>query len=174
MGRHFGFHGHENLQGVMQTPKKTLTLHHLTPSDLLAEKLIEKDVLKSYFTFTVIRDPFKRMLSDFYWQKAHDRHKVFSNLNFSGYLDVAEQTIKERNYYEKVHFDHFRPMIDYCQDDEVLGLDEILLLENIDDELRRFPKPLGIFELPKLNSSNGKLGPFETAYNIDRVYELYS
>ena len=89
-------------------------------------------------------------------------------------MDVVEQTIKIRNFFEKMHFDHFRPMVEYCQDGEALGLNEILLLENIDNELRRLPKSLGIFDLPRINSSNRKPESFEKAYNIDRVYELYS
>ena len=78
-----------SLYGVEQQGSRTLTLQHLTAVDLIQEGLVDNDTLQRYFKFTVIRDPFDRMASDFYWQQKHDVHGEFAHLDFFGYLEVA-------------------------------------------------------------------------------------
>ena len=169
-----GFQSEGDLHGVIGAHGKAFTLHHMTYSDLLKQRLIEKSVLETYFKFTIIRDPYERMRSDYYWQKTHDIHGEFAHLNFSGYLDLAEQVISEQRYFEKVHFDHFRPMVEYCMNNETFLVDEILILENIEKDLFKLPSSFGIRQLPWINKSEKKSQNEALDKKcMGRVYDLY-
>lgn len=170
---HFQLKGRASLHGVKQHGDLVLTLHHLTAVDLLRTKLIDDDTLRAYFKLTVIRDPFDRMASDFYWQKRWDRHNEFAELDFRAYLNKAECIIRDGRYYEKVHYDHFRPMADYCVHDGELLVDDILLLEDIDDELIRIRGKIGAVNLPHKNASRD-YEELRTTENLDLVYKLYA
>ncbi len=167
------FHGESELHGVIHLPGKALTLHHLTYTDILLEGLLEVDVLESYYKFTIIRDPFLRMSSDYFWQKAHDIHGEFSDLDFPDYLDLAESIINEQRYFEKVHYDHFRPITNYCLHEQALVMDEILILENLQQEIHRLPDSLDFENLPRVNRSPYDPSVSEHRKHADRVYELY-
>ena len=78
----FNLMSHDALFGVRADGQRMLTLHHMPAPDLTAYGLIEDDILRSYFKFTVIRDPFDRMASDYVWQKRHDMHREFGGLDF--------------------------------------------------------------------------------------------
>jgi hypothetical protein len=140
---------------------------------MLKTKLIDDDTLRDYFKFTVIRDPFDRMASDFYWQKRWDRHKEFADLDFKAYLNKAKGILCDGRYHEKEHYDHFRPMADYCVNDGELLVDDILLLEDIDNELIRIRGKIGVVNLPHKNRSRD-YEELRTTENIDLVYKLYA
>jgi len=170
---YFNFATKSCLHGVERRAGQVLTLHHLTAPDMLRFGLLDHDTLQSYFKFTVIRDPFDRMASDFLWQKRCDRHGEYGELDFGGFLNKAERIIKEERYFEKIHYDHFRPMTDFCIQQGELLVDDILLLEDIYNELKRIREKIGDIELPKLNSSYN-YEVLRTTENIDRVYDLYA
>ena len=87
-------------------------------------------------------------------------------------FDFAESVVKNQRYFEKVHFDHFRPMVSYCLNGGELVVDDILLLENIDIELKRIQPLIGVVDLPRINASPS-YQHLSTRENIDRVRILY-
>lgn len=133
---------------------------------------MEPKSVRDYFKFTIIRDPFDRMASDYLWQQRHDRHGIFRDLDFPSYLSFAKRIIEEQGFHQKPHFDHFRPMSDYCVHQNELWVDDILLLDRLDAELARLAPRLGQVNLDRANR-----GPdFEflrTSANVRQVYELY-
>jgi hypothetical protein len=172
--RIFDFRKQEQLYGVIDSREHIVTLHHLTPTDLRKSGLVNDEILQSYFKFTIIRDPFDRMASDYLWQQVFDAHNQFAGISFDEYLQFAEQVINEGLYFKKKHYDHFRPMIMYCAHDEELLVDDILLLENIDSEVQRIKHKLGgDITLPKTNSSSN-YEYLRTDANLDKVYQLYA
>ena len=114
------------------------------------------------------------MVSDYNWQKNHDLHDEFKHLSFKEYLDKGERIMSERRYFEKIHYDHFRPMSEYCYWNGTRVMDEILVLENIESELSRIKQRINLDEMPKMNSSRYNIDDFRTKENVDRVYELYA
>ena len=61
----------------------------------------------------------------------------FASISFAQYLQTAERIMKEGLYFKKRHYDHFRPMTTYCVQGDKLLVDEILLLADIDNELKK-------------------------------------
>jgi hypothetical protein len=164
----------EHMHGVIEIDEQIVTLHHLTPQGMLELDLIEENLLKSYFKFAIIRDPFERMASDYIWQKHHDPFKQFAKMDFDQYLSFAERVMNEELYFKRRHYDHFRPMKDYCYHNQQLAVDEILLLENIDQELERIAPMVGHFQLPTQNASSPHYEYLRTSANIDKVENLYA
>ena len=170
---HLGIKGKDSLTGLVSQGDKQITLHHLTPTDLKRFGFVDDEIIESYFKFTIVRDPFDRMVSDYLWQQRFDGHKLFAHISFNEYLDFAEQVISQNLYFEKRHFDHFRPMADYCINNGELLVDDILLLENLDQGLKRIKSKTGISDLPKLNRSNRQTKKYRTDEYIERVYKIY-
>ncbi len=168
----FKFGGSEALSGVVMKNSQELTLHHMPAPELLARGFIDEDTLKRYFKFTVIRDPFDRMASDYRWQQAHDRHREIHKLSFKEYLAKAKTIVDHHRYYEKLHYDHYRPMHAYCYESGEPLVDAILLLEDIDRELQAIANIIGPVSLPRLNHA-GSYEQLRTTAHLDLVYELY-
>jgi len=174
LDEYYKFNQGNPLYGVATRGDRTLTLPHLTYQDIRAEGLLAEEVLNTFFKFTIIRDPFPRMVSDYIWQKKHDLHGEFRHLSFPQYLQKAQRIMEERKYFEKIHYDHFRPMSEYIFCDGVRVVDEILLLERIEDELPRISGRIGLDRMPRVNSSNYDISDFRSSGNLDRVYKLYA
>jgi hypothetical protein len=161
------------LFGIKRMGERVLTLPHLTYAEIRTEGLIANEILDSYFKFTIIRDPFRRMVSEYIWQKNHDMHQEFKNLSFQEYLSKGERIMAEQRYFEKLHYDHFRPMSEYCCWNGVEVMDEVLVLENIEHDLSRINHRINLDEMPQINSSQYNIDDFRNKINIDRVYKLY-
>ena len=169
----FGFKNNNFLHGVVEKDNQVLTLHHLTQKDLIKYGFVDNATLESYFSFTIIRDPFNRMASDYVWQQKHDIHALFSDMTFNQYIDFAEQVISETLYFKKPHFDHFRPMTEYCLNGNRKIIDAILTLENIENGLKLIEKKTGEIVMPKRNSNQVSYDNLRTPANINRIYSLY-
>ena len=172
--QHFKLHSVHNCYGLVHTKSQAITLHHLTGHDMLTAGLVDDDILDSYFKFTIIRDPFDRMVSDYFWQKSHDRHGEFHSLSFMAYLDKAEQIISEGRYFDKVHYDHFRPMVEYCFWDRQLMVDDILLLHNLEQEFVRIRDRIGSVRLSNVNPTTEDTLILDNTEYRERTYEIYA
>lgn len=160
------------LYGIKKQGSQFLTLHHLTGPQLINLGLLKASTARDYFKFTIIRDPFERMTSDFVWHQQYDRHGEFTGLSFASYLKRAESIIKEERYCEKLHYDHFRPMVDYCFDGNELWVDDILLLDRLASDLARLAPRLGPVNLDFINRGPDR-DELRTRSNRRKVYELY-
>jgi hypothetical protein len=172
--RHFNFHKPHDFYGARNNGDQVVTLHHLTATGLKQAGLIDDETLESYFKFTIIRDPFNRMASDYIWQKNHDIHNKFSDMSFDEYLQFAERVMNNGLYFEKIHYDHFRPMIMYCVHEGELLVDDILLLEKISQGINRIKDKIGDITLLRKNRSITSYEHLRTPQNIEKAYQLYS
>lgn len=135
---------------------------------------VEEETFNTYFKFTIIRDPYERLVSDYLWQQDHDRHNEFRGITFREYLDMAQNVIRSELYFEKLHYDHFRPMIEYCFTNGELMVDDILILENIEHDLARIENSIGMVTLPHLNSSKKEQQNLVNEEDRDKAYEIYA
>lgn len=171
---YFNFHKPQHLYGARNSGDQVVTLHHLTATELKLAGLIDDETLESYFKFTIIRDPFDRMASDYIWQQDHDTHNEFSELSFDDYLQFAEHVMDNGLYFQKKHYDHFKPMIMYCVDEDQLLVDDILLLEDISTDIKRIRHQIGDMNLPEKNRSTVSYEYLRTPENMEKVYQLYA
>jgi len=162
----------DSLFGESMIDGRYMSVHHMTAQDLLHAELLTAETLDSYFKFTVIRDPFDRMASDYRWHRRHDYSGEFSRLTFKEYLAKAETVIRENAFLDKRYYDHFRPMTDYCVSGGELTVDDVLRLDNIEKEIERLRPRLGDATLSHTNPS-ADYSELRTEENISMVYEIY-
>lgn len=94
-------------------------------------------------------------------------------MTFDKYLQFAERVINEGLYFEKKHYDHFRPMIMYCVHENQLLIDDVLLVETLDADINRIQSKIGNIRLPKINPSSD-YEHLRTPENVARVYQIYA
>ena len=141
-------------------------LQHLLPKEL--KSYIDSETWNTYKKFTIIRDPYDRVVSDYHWLRAN----YFASLtitipeNFDDFLSMREEVVRGNKYSENMFYDHFYPMSYYFEEIEY---DYVIRFENIDKEFEVLNLPN---KLLKINST--VRGEFQlTQEQKDRIYELY-
>lgn len=126
------------------------SLQHLTPK-LLRKHPVSKNVYNEYTTFTVIRNPYERVLSEYFW--LHKLRKIdISICSQSHFLDWFN------DFFKVIDKDHKLSQCNYVFDEDgTQAVDHILRLENINNDLKFLLKnldnPPPFSNLPKCNRS---------------------
>lgn len=122
-------------------------LQHLIPSALRTR--MQPDEWISFFKFTVIRNPYDRIVSEYHWRKTHN----LTTLSFEDFLHEARDVVRRQDYYNTPLNDHFIPQVDYFKDIEY---DFVLKFENLSEDFLELLNKLSLpkMELPKTNCSN--------------------
>jgi len=102
--------------------------HHLFLSEYLENKLINVDKIDEYFKFTVIRDPYDRFLSAFYFLELEKTYKTYFDLT----KDIPKFTDKHGLYRM------FCPQIQYIE--PLSEIDKFFTTENIKNAFDFFRK----------------------------------
>ena len=140
-------------------------LQHLTYREL-SEMIADLDDIPS---FSVVRNPFKRMVSEWRWQVNIMRNTDVDFPNFVRRVQVSLKTSK--TYWDN----HWRPQTDFISD----KVDDVIKMEQLDESFERFAieQDLGFTSLPKSNKSKTRFGAFpKLSVNdetIDRIREIY-
>ena len=127
---------------------------------------------KGFFRFTIIRNPWHRMISAFYYLlPAHlRRFQTFENWLEDKYEKIIDGKWTEGS--------HFVPQIEYTHQDGKQIVDRILRTETLADDFSRMCKEQGIQagELKKLNVSRLRDKKLEdyTPKTRDMVSEMYA
>jgi hypothetical protein len=123
---------------------------------------LPKDTLSQYRTFTVVRNPWDRVVSAFYYLRAggrnvedyKDRERILKPFQYCFERFVKDGLVNQpRLITEQLHF---RPQHDWiCSDSDII-VNDVLRFENLQYDLDRFLKSCSrpSVKLPILNSSN--------------------
>ncbi|UZR99501.1 sulfotransferase family 2 domain-containing protein [Chondrinema litorale] len=120
---------YENLTGWC--PERKIHLHHATASQLLDLELVSKETWDEYYKFTIVRNPWSRAMSDYYWVQKDCKVRG----TFSSFINKHAPFKKHLTYPPKnKHFrgDHLYPQSSYlkCKDGNLL-VDDIIKFENL-------------------------------------------
>lgn len=138
-----------------------------------------QQVYDSYLKFTIVRNPYTRLVSDFHWV-SRDHMKNIKNINniknisnIDQYIDFAENIINENKYSENIFYDHFMPQYQYIFDnDNKLMVDKLFRQEKF-EEIETFLKDN--FGVDKLTL--GEIGTTEkielTVEQKEKIYNIY-
>ena len=144
-------------------------LQHLLPKQLKG-KYIDKKTWDAYSKFTIIRNPYDRIISDYFWMKDNPEAKRLITGTFDDFLTLREDIVNNNRYKEDIYFDHFYPMHFYF---EGIDYDRVIRFENINEEYEELRQLFGIEnKLPRVNESNRK-GFVLNKEQQDRIYKLY-
>ena len=153
---------HEKINNVLYTPQ------HYT------YKILNKKInLKDYFTFSFVRNPYNRVISDFFWlQDIGKLDKTTDKKNFDEWFF---------KYYSVIDIDHKLPQNNYiCDIDGNILVDYVGRVESFNED---FNTILNFIKQPKPNSplkknNHSKTDEFKcmflTSDVIDKINEIYN
>jgi hypothetical protein len=143
-------------------------LQHLVPKDL--KKYIDDNKWNTYYKFTVVRNPFDRLVSDYKWMLTQNLFK--KKQTFNEFVKLVENVVINNQYHNHELYDHFKPQYLYFEDIEY---DYICKFETLVEDIKVIQKASNNNnKLPYLNKT--KHDNYKIYYNTETkniVEKLY-
>lgn len=138
--------------------EQMMALIHLTPQQLVDYLGPTHEYLK-FYKFTVIRNPYERVVSDFFWFKFkfNDFLNKYKICSINDFIKLRCDVEKNNRYEEDIYFDHFRPQLQYLKTVNGFKYDKIIRLENLNEDLLELCKEIGYNttnNIPRFNTTN--------------------
>jgi hypothetical protein len=136
--------------------------------------------LKSHFDnnfenlniFTIVRNPYDRIVSDFHFLKDILKYKTFDD-----YIDAAKKIISNNKYDENPFYDHFKKQSDFIFLNNKQIVTEIYRFEDFENNLTHICEKYGFVKNDKLWIHKGnyeKTNKYEIIFNyLDTINDIY-
>ena len=150
--------------------KDSRMTQHFPYSEMI--KLVPQDIMREYFKFAFVRNPWDRLLSAYaYLKTLHDR--LYGG--FEQWLSFVCSQVRERTYEPGAHH---APQADYLLHEGSEVLDFVGRYENLQQDFASVCTRLGVAasQLPVRNKSHQKTGHYSRLYNqamVELVEETY-
>ena len=146
------------------------SMHHFSALEI---KSIFPDLFKKYYKFSVVRNPYDRLLSEYYWCKIPNVGYKFGKTKIE-FLNYVSQVIKQKAYFNNIFHDHFMPQYLFLYNPQnQLLVNNLFKYENLDSAIEFIKKKLHINQnLDQLNKTTSE----KTDWTIEEkeiIYELY-
>jgi hypothetical protein len=148
--------------------KNNRSMHHYTASEL---KKIEPHIFDIYYKFSIVRNPYERLLSEYYWCPIPDVGFKYGKTKVE-FLNYVSKVVKGKRYFENIYNDHFIPQYMFVYNNKLI-VDHIFRYEDLEWVIDFLKKKLNIERnFPTLN----KLKITKSDWNENqknRIYKLY-
>ena len=157
-------------------PQRGLWLQHATLQEMIDLELVTEAELASFFVFAVVRNPFDRCVSDYYFLRRKSRRAGTFSEMLTGSAGWA--TLLTDNSSPRYRGDHIRPQIDYVTIDGRVAVDHVGRFENLDATVQLLRRR-GLIEsdVPHVNRGAYQADHYSHFYRdveIERVAARYS
>lgn len=147
------------------------SLHHLLAYEL---KLELSYLYNQYYKFSIIRNPYDRLLSEYYWTPIRGVGYK-SNQTKADFITYVAKVVKNKLFFENIYNDHFIPQHCFVFKGKNLLVDHIFRYEDLDYIIDFLKKRFNINRnFPCLNKSDHSIK--KTEWNNrqkERIYKIY-
>nr|WP_321452396.1 sulfotransferase family 2 domain-containing protein [uncultured Carboxylicivirga sp.] len=175
----YGKHSETSLDlayGKKLIKNEQYSLQHIGYDQFVELGLIDSDEMDNYYTFSFIRNPWDRAVSDYKWQKNIRKRK----LSFRKYLKEVETIVNQysRNRLINCSNCHYVPQSWYIFDTNgITKVNFIGRYENLNKDIEQIQEALGIHKVKLSKSNQGKAIPYYFYYfdlrNIFLIRKIY-
>jgi len=113
-----------------------LYLQHATPKFI--QQKVSHDIFSTYFKFTVVRNPFARMVSVFHYLVDQHTQEYGS---FEGFIHNLEKLVK---IFEPSSGSHYLPQVNYCMIADAPACNEIIFFERLSSDFEKIRQITGL------------------------------
>ena len=148
------------------------SLQHLTALEF-KRKL--GNVFNSYYKFSIVRNPYDRLLSEYYWTPIPNVGYKYGKTK-SEFLDSVKNIVKNQLYFRNNYNDHFIPQYMFlCNRTGKLLIDNLFKFEDLDFVKDYLKKKLNIKrEFPHINKSiRDENKDYWDEQDKEKIYNLY-
>lgn len=144
------------------------SMHHYTALEL---KKLEPRIFDIYYKFSIVRNPYDRLLSEYYWCPIPDVGFKYGKTKVE-FLNYVSKVVKGKRYFENIYNDHFIPQYMFLYNNKLL-VDQLFKYEDLEWVIDYLKKKLNIERnFPSLNKF--KITKSEWNENQkNRIYKLY-
>jgi len=122
--------------------------HHMSASDI--SNCVGEKIWKQYFKFTIVRNPFDRLVSQYYWKN----RKNINPVAFDVFLSEHSHLIRENWNL-------------YTENNQIL-VDDFIKYENLEEDINRISKKVGlpenVFNVMKKINEKRNIRPNSSSY----------
>ncbi len=148
------------------------SMHHFSAFDLKHENPY---IYSLYYKFTIVRNPYDRLLSEYYWTPIPGIGYK-SGQTKADFITYVSRVVNRRLYYDNIYNDHFIPQYLFIYNGKRHIIDEIFKYEELNDCIEKLKTKLNIsIDFPCLNKSKNS-SIIKTGWNErqkERIFKIY-